>query len=97
MKNRYTLSPLVHSDLAEIYKYIADYNLSAARRLMQSFRQRFQLLAENPLSGELRTDLADLIPNVRSVTVRGYVVFFRQKTASKFREFCTVRVIRALQ
>ena len=72
-----TLSPLVHSDLAEIFDYIAQHNRAAARRLMERLHERFRMLAATPLTGEFRADLADLIPGVRSVTVHSHVIYFR--------------------
>jgi toxin ParE1/3/4 len=75
--SRYTFSPLAEADLSNIYGYIANENLTAAKRLLGLLKKRFQFLAANPDFGEYRGDLADLIPNVRSTTVRGYVIYFR--------------------
>jgi toxin ParE1/3/4 len=65
--------------LAGIYGYIANHNPPAAKKLNQLLRQRFAELSNNPLMGELRGDLEDLIPGVRSVSVGWYVIYFRPK------------------
>lgn len=72
--NRYRIDRQARADLEEIFDYIAHDNRSAAGRLMQQFKERFRLLAAHPLMGQSRPELA---PNLRSVTVGNYVIYYR--------------------
>lgn len=72
--SRYRLGPGVRGDLKSIAEYIAQDNRPAAGRLQQLFLSRFSLLADNPLMGEARPDLASAI---RMTTVGNYVILFR--------------------
>lgn len=74
MKNRYLIDPDARRDLEQIFDYVTAENRSAAQRLMRAFRQRFRLLASQPLMGQARPELA---PNLRSFSVGNYVFFFR--------------------
>ncbi|MDD3884378.1 MAG: type II toxin-antitoxin system RelE/ParE family toxin [Gallionella sp.] len=51
MKLRYTLQ--ARSDLAEIYEYISQENLPAARSVIQIIRKSAEALSENPLVGRV--------------------------------------------
>lgn len=68
-----TISPRAKADLLGIWKYIARRNLSAADRLLDRFREKFDMLARQPLIGEARADIA---PQLREVPVGNYVVFY---------------------
>jgi toxin ParE1/3/4 len=70
----YRLDPNALADLDAIYEYVAARNLSAADRLMDTFRTRFKLIASHPLLGQLQPELA---PDLRSLVVGSYVVFYR--------------------
>jgi toxin ParE1/3/4 len=74
MSVRYTLGPKANADLKSISKHIAQHNSGAAQRLKQLFVQRFGLLANNPLMGEARPDLA---PELRMMSIGNYVIIFR--------------------
>jgi toxin ParE1/3/4 len=45
-------TPSARSDLIEIGRYIAQYNLKAAMRLLDRIEEKCELLAGNPLLGE---------------------------------------------
>lgn len=75
--NRYVLSPLARTDLVGIFGYIAEHNLSAARNFQISLHKRFALLARHPQMGELRRDLEDISPKLRSISAGRYVIYFR--------------------
>jgi toxin ParE1/3/4 len=68
-------SPEAEADLLGIADFIARENPAAAREWLYSLRQRCQLLAEHPLTGESRPGFG--VPGCRSVSVGRYVVFFR--------------------
>ena len=70
----FRLDAAAENDLAEIYDYIARDSCAAADRVIDSFREKFKLLPERPLLGELRTEIA---PDLRSFVAGNYVVFYR--------------------
>ncbi len=72
--NGYRVDRDALADLDEIYDYVAGENLAAADRLMDTFQEKFALLAAHPLMGQERPELA---PNVRSFAVGNYVVLYR--------------------
>lgn len=53
-------------DLIEIWVYIAQDRIGAADRVLDEIEDRFILLAENPLLGRLRPDIA---PDLHYFTV----------------------------
>lgn len=61
-------------DLIELWIYIAQDNPSAADRLLDTIEQRCQALAENPLMGRLRPDIA---PELRYFIVGRYLILYR--------------------
>ena len=63
------------ADLGDIAEYIARDNPTAARDWLAAVRQRCELLAGHPLSGEVRPGFG--VADCRSVSVGNYVVFFR--------------------
>jgi len=69
-----TLLPSAKHDLDEIWDYIAEDNLSAADRLIETFDQKLYLLAENPKLGAVRFRLA---PGLRIFPVGHYNIFNR--------------------
>lgn len=68
-------SPEAEVDLLGIAEFIARDNPIAARTWLAALRQRCQLLAEHPLSGESRPGFG--VPGCRSISVGMYVIFFR--------------------
>ena len=67
-------SKLAELDLLEIWLFIAEDNEDAADRFLDLLDQKCRHLAEYPLSGRSRQDLA---PDLRSFPVKRYVVFYR--------------------
>jgi toxin ParE1/3/4 len=61
-------------DLLEIWLYVANDNRTAADRLLDRIDSVCKLLAQQPLMGEARPELA---PELRSVSVGNYVIYFR--------------------
>ena len=59
-----TISPRAQANLLGIWKYIAKRNLLAADRMMDRFREKFDMLARQPLIGEAREDIA---PQLREI------------------------------
>lgn len=70
----YRLNSIAKSDLTSIHKYIARDNLTAADRLIYEFKQKFRLLASQPLLGQERQELGT---GLRSFAVGNYVVYYR--------------------
>ena len=61
-------------DVYEIGVFIALDNPDAASRLVDRFDEALKMLAENPLAGRVREELA---PDVRSSPVGNYLLFYR--------------------
>ena len=70
----YRLSPAADRDLESIGDFISLENPAAAAALMRRFRDRWQILAEYPLAGPLRDDIA---PGVRHLVIGEYLTFYR--------------------
>jgi plasmid stabilization system protein ParE len=75
MKN-FRLSPQAALDLAEIWNFIGieRQNPDAASGQVEMIYEKFCMLAENPLLGELRKDFGE---NLRSFTAGSYAVIYR--------------------
>ena len=68
-------SAAAEEDLADIAAYIARDKPSAARRWVQTIREKCELLASHPMMGEQRAGFG--VPGCRSFSVGNYVLFFR--------------------
>ena len=73
--NRYRLAHLADTDLDDIWRHIAQDNVTAADRLMAKLFETFQLLATHPKMGEPRPDFRR--GEFRCFSVGNYVIFFR--------------------
>lgn len=73
--NRYRVSGRARTDLDEIWLYIAQDNINAADKLIQTIVLRFTKLAHLPDLGRRREELA---PRLRSFPVGRFVIFYRQ-------------------
>jgi toxin ParE1/3/4 len=72
--SRYRLTEQARQDLDEIWLYIAEDNPTAADHFLDILYEKFVLVAGQPLLGRLRPELA---PNLRSLPVGNYVIFYR--------------------
>ena len=63
------------SDLREIWAFVANDRPSAADSLIDSFYEKFRLMAMNPAIGEARSDLGE---GLRILSVGSYVIGFRK-------------------
>jgi toxin ParE1/3/4 len=66
--------PAAEADLFDIALHIAEDSLAASERFLDSFNDKFKLLASAPEIGRLREELA---PGLRSFPVGSYVVFYQ--------------------
>ena len=66
--------PRALRDLDGIFDYIATDSEPRAVSFIRTVRERLALLAENPLAGRTRDELA---PRLRSFPIGRYVVFYR--------------------
>jgi len=73
--SRVRFSADAEADLLAIVEFIAQDNPKAAREWLGSIRERCELLAQHPLTGESRPGFG--IAGCRSVSVGVYVIFFR--------------------
>ncbi|MGK7902830.1 MAG: type II toxin-antitoxin system RelE/ParE family toxin [Hormoscilla sp.] len=71
----YRLSAAAKQDLREIKNYMARLSLDAATRFLDVFEEKSRLLAAFPEMGRPRDELA---PNLRSLPVDKYVIFYRK-------------------
>jgi toxin ParE1/3/4 len=69
----YELSEFAIIDLKEIWKYIAENNVSSAQKLVKELMQKFELLAQNPKLGTLKDKY---VINMRSFPHKNYVIFY---------------------
>jgi toxin ParE1/3/4 len=72
--NSFKVSEFAQEDLIAIYEYIAAENEDAATRLMETFREKFRLLAQFPNMGRERNEL---LLYLRSFPVGRYIVFYQ--------------------
>jgi toxin ParE1/3/4 len=61
-------------DLLEIWEYIARENPESAERLLQTFREKFELLLGHPLIGRERNEI---FIGLRSFPAGRYVIFYQ--------------------
>jgi toxin ParE1/3/4 len=73
MANRPRKTPQAEIDVTSIWQFIADDNVKAADALIDRIEATFDMLAQAPLAGRARPDLRS---NLRSFTVRSYVIFY---------------------
>ena len=71
--SRYTIAPEAKEDIKGIHRRVARDNPPAARRLRQTLSRTLRMLAEEPLLGELRSDLAQ---DLRMFCVGNYVILY---------------------
>lgn len=74
----YVLGPLAEADVDEIWSYIAQDNSEMADLFIRELADTFWLLAENPMAGRPRVDLA---PELRFFPYRRYCIFYYPTTA----------------
>ena len=67
-------TPQARDDLIDTWVFVAERSQSAADRLMDTVREKCQLLAESPKLGRSREELA---PSLRSFPVGNYIIFYR--------------------
>jgi toxin ParE1/3/4 len=72
----YRVSPKADEDLIEIWQFISLDSLEAADNLLDSFTEKFDLIAKNPQAGRARPDLAR---DLRSLPLGRYIIFYRPK------------------
>lgn len=73
MANRPRKTPQAEIDITSIWNYVAADNITAADKLIDRIERAFGMLAEQPLAGRARDDLAR---NLRSFPVASYVIFY---------------------
>ena len=74
MPNRPRKRPQTEIDLKSIYHFIADDSVRAADAWLKRIEDTFDMLAETPLGGRAREDLA---ANLRSFPVGRYIIFYK--------------------
>ncbi|HEX9468898.1 MAG TPA: type II toxin-antitoxin system RelE/ParE family toxin [Bradyrhizobium sp.] len=73
MANKARKSPRAEIDLTSIWDFIADDSVKAADALLNRIEETFDMLAQTPLAGRARTELA---LKLRSFPVGSYVIFY---------------------
>ena len=72
----YRIAELASDDLAEIHRYIAADNPSAADRLLATLFETFGVIATHPELGTARPEYKG--GDLRTFTVGNYVIFYRR-------------------
>jgi len=77
--SRFDLSRAAEDDLESVWDFIGIErdNPRAAVRVIDRIIETIELLAAQPMLGELRGDFADVAPDIRSFSVANYVIFYR--------------------
>jgi toxin ParE1/3/4 len=65
--------PEAEADLDEIWSYIAQHDPNSADRFIDLIEVRCRLLAENPMMGRSRPELA---PGLHSFSIGNYIIFY---------------------
>jgi len=73
MAHKFELSEPAKNDLKEIWFYISEHSPASADCLLRSFKEKFQLLADNPKLGKSRNEF---IINLRSFPYKNYTIFY---------------------
>ena len=73
MANKPFKSSRAELDIGSIWDYVAADNIKAADTLLDRIERTFDMLAETPLAGRARHELAR---NLRSFPVGSYVIFY---------------------
>ncbi len=68
------ISNLAQEDLLQLYTFMAENNVEAAVRLMRTFQQKFELLAQFP---EIGKECNEIVIGWRSFPVGKYIVFYQ--------------------
>lgn len=74
---RFIFAPEAEADLNSIWVYIAEDSVSAANNLIALIKEKCRMLADSPMMGRVRNELA---PSLRSFPVGRYVIFYRAVT-----------------
>jgi toxin ParE1/3/4 len=69
-----TVTKQAKQDLLSIWSYIADDNPSAADKLLDTLNKRIGTLADHPLLGPARPDIA---PDLRYLVSLDYLILYR--------------------
>lgn len=88
MMPAYRVSLPARGDLRAIWSYIARDNMTAADRMLDRFEAKFAMAARKPMIG---TACPELGPDLRSLVVGKYMVFYRAVNEDSLVEI--VRVI----
>lgn len=85
--------PRAADDLVEIWVHIAEDDVARADAFIDDVDAKFHLLAEQPMLGRSREELA---PGLRSLPLDRYVIFYEViPMASRSSACCTAPVISA--
>jgi toxin ParE1/3/4 len=66
-------SAAARNDLERIYRYYAELNLYAAKRIIAEIDKKFRALADSPRLGRKRPELG---AGARSIVARNYVIVY---------------------
>ena len=74
-----TISPAAKNDLSDIYRYSAEqWGQNKARAYLDTIKDAFWRLTEQPHSGVLRPELLDsLSDDTRSMLVESHVIYYQ--------------------
>ena len=73
--NRVAYQQVAKADLIDVWLFIAEDNMAAADAYIDRLQEASVLIAENPLIGSDRADIAE---GVRSFAVDDYVIYYER-------------------
>jgi toxin ParE1/3/4 len=77
MSRRFRLTERARNDLDEIWAYIAGHSPAAADALIDRLYEKCRQLVDFPELGRTR---AELSPDLRSLVVRPYLIFYKARS-----------------
>jgi toxin ParE1/3/4 len=92
--NLFVLTPRAEQDISDIWDYIADDNIKAANRDLDTLENAIIRLAKNPGMGHWREELAD--KRHRFLLVYSYLIVYRYET-KRCRSFAFYMLVRDVQ
>jgi toxin ParE1/3/4 len=88
--NQYTISDEAIQDLNVISDYFLQTNLEAGEQFLQAFNARCAQLVRFPRMGR---SYADLRPNLRGLTVSGFIILYQTRDSGEMSEIRILRVV----
>lgn len=90
----YELTQQAQNDVKEIWVYFADFNESAANKLIKEIFDKFQFLSENTKLGKKRDEI---FLNLRSFPHKKYIIFYLEIEAKRIEIYRVLHASRDIE